>query len=308
MAATLALSAGGARAGGILGPTSIAVGFGSVWVGMGNGEIVRLDARTGDRQARFRGAPTSFVHGLVAAYGAVWAVRSRVVRVDPRRNTVREVRGFGSATAFAIRRAARALWVADDGSNEVVRIRAGSGELAARVAVPGRAFGLATGDRDVLSVSAPTNGPITGPSGVWLIRRIDPATNRISSPLVRLDCYPAMAIARDAVWTADECSGSLTRRDPQTLAATGSLSLSPAYRVPVSGFGALWLIGPQNVLRIDPDKLAVVATIRARGVAAAVGAGGIWVLDMGNGVRGSVRMIDPATNRIARVFKVSAKP
>jgi hypothetical protein len=306
LAAAVVVSAGGARdAGGILGPTSIAIGFGSIWVGMGNGDIVRLDARTGERQARLRGVPTSSVHGLTVTSGAVWGLRGRAVRIDPRNNSVREVRRVGSAALFAIGRSVGAIWVA--GSNEVLRISSRRAMLGARVRIPGRAMGLATSARDVLVVSALTKGPITGPSGDWAIRRIDPATNRISKPLVRLRCIPTMVIDPRAVWTADECEGTLTRRHPETLASTGSLSVPPGYSVPMVAFGDVWLIGSRSVLRIDPRELRVVARIRTHGVSAAVGAGGLWVLDLGDGIRGAVRRIDPATNRVVRVFEVSAR-
>jgi DNA-binding beta-propeller fold protein YncE len=307
VAVALVLGVGGARAGGILGPTSIAIGFGSVWVGMGNGDIVRLDARTGVRQARLRGVPTSSVHGLTVTSGAVWGLRGRVVRIDPRRNSVREVRRVGSAALFAIGPAAGAIWVADDGSNELLRISAPRTALTARVRIPGRAMGLATSKRDVLVVSAPTKGPITGPSGDWAIRRIDPATNRASEPLVRLTCYPSIAIGPRAVWTADECDGTLTRRRAQSLVPTGSLSVPLGYGVPVVAFGDVWLIGSRSVLRIDPRELRIEARIPTHGVSVAVGAGGLWVLDLGDGIRGAVRKIDPATNRVVRVFEVGAR-
>jgi hypothetical protein len=308
LAAAVTLGAGGARAGGILGPTSIAVGFGSVWVGMGDGDVLRLDTHTGQRQARLRGGSTAFVHGLVATPTAVWTVRGRVARIDPRTNGVREVRRVGSATLFAIAATNHGIWVVDDGANEVLRIAPARLALLGRIRIPGRAAGLATGTHVTFVVTSRTRGPLIGPSGSWLIRRIDPSANRLSAPLVRLGCYPSIAIGAAAVWTTDECQGSLTRRNPRTLASTGMLSVPPAHWVPVVGFGSLWLIGPLAVIRIDPKNLRVVATIRrASGLAAAIGAGGVWVVDAGDGVRGSVRKIDPQTNRVTKVFEVDAR-
>ena len=79
-----------AVAGGITGPTTIAVGFGSVWVGLGSGEVVRLDARTGRETARLKGGPTGFVHGLAVGHGALWVLRGRV---SAARSTYRYVAG-----------------------------------------------------------------------------------------------------------------------------------------------------------------------------------------------------------------------
>ena len=54
------------------GPTSIAVGFGSVWVGFGSGVIVRFDGSSGNAQASIGGV--AYVHGIAAASGAIWVV------------------------------------------------------------------------------------------------------------------------------------------------------------------------------------------------------------------------------------------
>ena len=51
------------------GPTAIAAAFGSVWIGFGTRDIVRLDASSGRKQTRFAG--TGFVHGVAAAAGAL---------------------------------------------------------------------------------------------------------------------------------------------------------------------------------------------------------------------------------------------
>ena len=290
------------------GPTSIAAGFGSVWIGLGNGHVVRIDAGSGREQARLRAHPTAFVHGIVAAYGAVWAVRSSVVRIDPRANVVREVGRVGSATLFNIQAGAGALWLPDDGANEIIRVDPKSAALVARIRVPGRAFGVWAGRSDVLVLTVPGKGPVTGPAGSWPIRRLDPRTNRLSRPLVRLRCHPGLTIGRAAVWTVDECRGLLVRRDPRTLRPTGLLSLPRRWSVPVLGFGSLWIAGGRRLYRIDPESLRVHASIKLRCSAAAVGAHALWVLDSGDGTHGAVTKIDPRTNRIVSRFEVATEP
>ena len=286
------------------GPTSIAVGFGSVWVGMGNGDIVRLDARTGEKQARFRGSAMSFVHGLTVGYGAVWGARGRIVRIDPRRNSVREVRGVGSATLFAIDRAAGALWLADDGSNEVVRIDPRRMRLAARIPVPGRAWGVAAGNDHVIVVSVPGAGPVTGPVGRRFLRRLDPRTNRLSAPLARVGCEPGITVGAGAVWTFDFCSGVLARRDPRTLRVTRTAKFGVLSQKPAVAFGSVWLASRGGVLRVDPDTLRVVARIPARSLTIAIGEGSVWAFDPAHLV---VRKIDPRTNRVVGRLEVGAK-
>ena len=289
------------------GPTAIAVGFGSVWVGMGSGQVVRLDARTGRETARLAAPPMAFVHGLVVAHGAVWVLRGSLAKLDPRTGRSREVDDFGSATAFTIAASDRALWIADDGANTIVRIDPAGARRAAVIRVPGRAVGLAARGRHVLVVSVPRSGPVTGPSGRRLLRRIDPQTNRLSPPLVELDCDPGIAVGRAAVWTTDPCAGWLVRRDPATLRPTGRVRV-PRWHVPVLGFGSVWLVGGKKLFRVDPGTLVVQAWIRARGDTAAAAAHAMWVLSWGGAVRGTVTRVDPKTNRvIGRPVRVVSK-
>jgi hypothetical protein len=291
------VSAPSAVAGGFLGPTTLVAAFGSVWVGMGNGEVVRLDERTGRELARLPGSPTDSVHGLAVADSALWVLRGRLLKVDPRRGTTREVRGMGSATAFNIAVAAGAIWAIDDGANTVTRVDPARARRSTVVRIPGRAFGLAAGRDQVFVVSVPTSGPVTGPSGRRLLRRIDARTNRLSRPLVELECDPGIAIGRDVVWTTDPCSGWLVRRDPETLRPTGKLKVPP-WHSPVLGFGSVWLVGGNQLVRIDPKTLRVQASTRVAGGTAAVGKDAIWVLSFGNGIRGTVTRVDPRTNRV----------
>jgi streptogramin lyase len=287
------------------GPTSIAIGFGSVWIGMGNGDIVRLDARTGKEQARFRGDATSFVHGLTVAYGAVWGARGRIVRIEPRRNTVREVRGVGSATLFAIGGAGGALWLVDDDSNDVLRIDPTRMRLAARIPVPGRAWGLAAGNDSLIVVSVPNGGgPVSGPGGLRLLRRLDPRTNRLSAPLARVGCDPGVTFGAGAVWTFDFCSGVLARRDPSTLRVSRRAKLGVLSQKPAVAFGSVWLASRGGVLRIDPATLRVVARIPARSLTVAIGEESVWAFDP---VHSVVRKIDPRTNRVVARLEIGAK-
>jgi streptogramin lyase len=287
------------------GPSAIAVGFRSVWIGMGSGDILRYDAGTGAQQARFRATPTSFVHGLTVADGAVWGVRGRVVRIDPRRDRIREVRGVGSATLFAISPTAGALWLVDDGSNEIVRIDPRRGRVAARIPVPGRAWGLGAGDGRVIVLSVPGRDAVSGPVGLRFLRRVDPRTNRLGAPLVRLGCDVGVTVGGGAVWTFGFCDGVLARRDPQTLRVVRQTKVGVLSQAPLVAFGSVWLASRGGVLRIDPATLVVVARIPARSLVLERGAGFVWALDPPHFV---VRKLDPRTNRVVARFRVGTKP
>jgi DNA-binding beta-propeller fold protein YncE len=282
------------------GPTAIAAGFGSVWVGTGAGAVIRIDARTGRVQRIFRGG--GFVHALAKGFGSIWALQDRVVRIEPRQETVRVLPETGSATTFNLAPGAGAVWVADDGRDVVDRIDPRRTRRVASIRIPGRAFGLAASDGLVLVVSVPTSGPVTGPAGRRFLRRVEPATNRVSAPLVRLRCDPGIAITPETVWTTDPCAGTLAQRDRQTLAARASQRIG-RWRTPVTGFASLWLIGSDSVLRIDPRTLRVIASIRAGGTTAAVGEGALWLLRY-LGTDAAIRRIDPRTNRVSAPIRV----
>lgn len=286
------------------GPTSIAAGFGSLWVGMGNGDVLRYDADSGRQNGRLKSGSVGFVHGLAVGSDAVWVLWSgaqggRVTRVDPRHNATRDIPKAGAATAFGITAGTGSIWIADDGSNEILRIDPDQARLVARIRIPGRAWGIAAGPRSVIVVSVPTEGPVSGPSGTRFLRRLDPRTNRLSAPLARATCDVGVAVGSQAVWTLNACTGILARRDPLTLKVRRQRAMHVLSQTPVLGFGSLWLARRGGTLRVDPTTLRTLAVIPARSVVVAVGSGSVWALDVGGPRRRpQVRKIDPRTNRV----------
>lgn len=298
---------GGAAAKGS-GPTSISAGYGSVWVGMGDGDVLGLPVALDRIERPLVGGRLAVVHDLTARFGALWVLRDRVTRLDPGVNTRRDVSGTASVTAFALAAGAGAIWVADDGSNEILRIDPKRLRVQARIRVPGRAWGVAAGPRHVVVVSVPTSGPVTGPQGDRVLRRIDPETNRLSPPLARLGCDVGVAVDARAVWTFDACSGVLARRDPDTLKVERQTRAHVLSQVPALGFDSVWLASRGGTLRIDPVTLGVRARIPARSLAIAVGSGSVWALDTGGGrLPPTIRKIDPTTNRVVKAARISVQ-
>lgn len=275
------------------GPTSIAVGFGSVWIGFGSGDIVRFDASSGNAQARIRG--TAYVHGLAAASGAIWVVAGGVTRVDPVTGVTRDVRGLADADLVEIAGGAGALWIVDGSSNELLRIDAHRVKVTARIRVPGRAWGVAAGTHEILVFSVPHRGPVTGPSGTRLLQRLDPRTGRLSAARARLNCDAGMAVGLGAVFTLDTCTGSLSRRDARTLRIERQRRLGVLAQTPALGFGSIWLASRGGVRRIDPTTLRTVAVIPARSLTVVVGDAAAWAFDPAHDV---LRKIDPRSNRV----------
>jgi DNA-binding beta-propeller fold protein YncE len=307
-----AASVGGAAAKGG-GPTAIAAGYGSVWVGLGNGSVVVLPTALGRMEQLVAASPTGYIHGLTARFGAVWILRSgvfrtQVTRIDPVHETRVVVPGVGSPTAFAIAAGAGAIWVADDGRSQVLRINAWHPKVEARVRVPGRAWGIAAGASAVIVVSVPGRSDVNGPEGVRLLRRIDPKTNRLSPPLARLKCDAGVAVGSRAVWTFDGCTGALARRDPKTLHVVSETQTHVLSQVPALGFGSVWLASRGGVIRIDPETLRVRARIAARSIWVTVGSRFVWALS-GSGKRAAtLRKIDPVTNRVVGAATIPVRP
>jgi virginiamycin B lyase len=282
------------------GPTAIAAGFGSLWIGMGNGEVLRFDARSERLEARFKAGPQAFVHALAVGDDALWVLRDRLTRIDARLDHVRDLPRTASPTGFALAAGAGSVWIADDGRNEIVRVDPRLRRVVARVRVPGRAAGVAAGPRGAVVLSVPTSGPITGPDGPRLLRRIDIDNGKLSRPLVRVTCDVGVTVGARAVWTYNACTGVLARRDRRTLAVLRQRAMHVLSQSPAFGFGSLWLARRGGTLRVDPVTLRVVAEIPARSVVVTIGAGYVWAFDAGNpGRRPTIRRIDPRTNRLS---------
>jgi len=293
---------GGAAAKGS-GPTSIAVGYGSVWIGTGKGDVLALPTSLVRVRRQLAGGPIGFVHGLTARYGALWILGDRVTRLEPGANVARDVPG--TASGSSITAGAGAVWV-NDGSNTILRIGPERMRVQARIRVPGRAWGLVAGARTVIVVSVPTPGAVTGPQGVRLLRRLDPKTNHLSPPLARVGCDVGIAVGSYAVWTLDACTGMLARRNPRTLQVERQTPTHVLSQVPVLGFGSIWLASRGGTLRIDPVTLHIRARIPARSLELTVGSGSIWALDTGAGRRPpTIRKIDPTTNRVVKATTIS---
>jgi DNA-binding beta-propeller fold protein YncE len=283
------------------GPTTIAAGYGSVWVGTGNGTLVRVDARLRQithRLLRESPAQYGFVHGLAVGFGSVWIAQGRydtLKRVDPQTNRSVDVRPRGPWTATLVAAGAGAVWVGDFDRDAVFRIEPRTNRVSARVPVPGRLWGL-----------------VAGPAGVWIValagdrvtpetrrevRRLDARTNRIGPPLLTSRCDVALAVGSRRLWASDLCARTVTtvgnRIGPPVRVGEAAVSL-------VVGAGAVWVLSQadRTVSRLDPGTGRILATIPVRGTWLASGARAVWVLDLGDGRVGFVRRIDPRTNRV----------
>jgi len=130
-----------------------------------------------------------------------------------------------------------------------------------------------------------------------IVVRIDPRTNRVSGPPIRVGTGAAQIVAGfGALWvTNGNGNGSVSRINPATGVVTRTLANIPD--VEAVGAGSLW--GTSNyggIQRVDPATSQVTATIRLpNAVRVTFWEGSAWA---SNDQAGTLARIDPASNRI----------
>ena len=284
------------------GPTTIAAGYGAVWVGTGTGTVIRIDARTRRITHRLLGGDTrapSFVHDLAVGFGSVWIARGRydtLTRLDPRTNRTVDIRPRGSCcwTATLVEVGAGAVWVGDYDRNTVFRVDPRTNRVVAAARVPGRLVNVVAGPAGVWVATA--RGMRLTPAMPQEIRRLDPATNRIGAVVFRSECHLTLAVGSQRLWVSDLCGKTVTaigdRVGPSAEVDDASVGLAV-------GEGAVWAQSQLGYLtRLDARSGRRAVLVRVRGSWLAVGAGGVWVLDQGDGTVGFVRKVDSRTNRV----------
>lgn len=276
-------------------------------------------ARPGDARV-LEGIPVRGTPVAVAVDGdVVWVIDQTggtVQRIDAgtRRPTGAPI-DVGRAP-FAVAIGEGAVWVAGgDGSIRAIDPRTAEMRGPA-ISVPG-ANGLAVGEGGVW-VSSRIAGTLT---------RIDPRTRRAGAP-IKVGAGPADVLVTDgAVWVANAADGTVSRIEPESGSASAPVDIGGSGVLALAG-GAegIWAartvgVVPDGVevVRLDPGTGEPVG--KAVGLTGAVpldlavGAGSVWVTDVG-GVRppdppraGTVTRIDPRTSAvIGRPLPVGRRP
>jgi hypothetical protein len=283
-----------ASASGPLGPNALAVGEGAAWVGFGDGRVVRVPMEIRPQRAVIPPKISGFVGGIAVGFGSVWVARhdSTVLRLDTKRGRVRARLAPGWTPSY-VDAGLAAVWVVDSGRRTLFRVEPMTNRVTGRVRIPGTPMGLAVGAGAVWVAAAP--GPITGVRGRRVVWKIRPATLS-RDLLLRADCNVSLHAAGVRLWVLDNCDGSVRsintrsgRWHPPRSTLRGAWWLAPAFdALWVSNGSAVARIGSRGVTaRIDMDAHALAASRRW-----------LWVLDMGNGITGWLRRIDPETNRV----------
>jgi len=284
------------------GPRTLAVGYGAVWVGHGDGTVTRVDAETmRARSTRLGSGMGGYsITSLAAGFGSVWVAPNGTPlhRIHPQTGRVTRriwnLRGGWSPNLVSA--GAGAVWAADYQRNAIFRVNPATNRIDGRKIMKHTVRSIQAGPRAVWVQTIPGRGPITGPEGPRIVSRLDPKTLRLRRAF-RVACDASHLSVGVAVWVLDNCSGALRRFDVRRGAFGAPVQTAPGSLGLVRGFGSLWVSNGATVRRIDPARGVVLAQIRAEGPFLAAGAGFVWVLDWGDG--GWLRRIDPRTNRLA---------
>jgi hypothetical protein len=189
------------------------------------------------------------------------------------------------------------VWVGDAG--ELARVNP---VTEAVTSVPGATTPIA------VSADAVFAGVYTRPG---TIGGVDPTTLRVGPEYMLGGTTAGVVADGRSLWVLD-ASGVLTRLDPVTGAATGTVGLGSFGFAVAVGAGSVWVSGRTTdpdagplgslhtmhtdavIWRVDPASLAVVATIPTGGNCDALAAGGgaIWA------ACGTARRVDPVANRL----------
>jgi streptogramin lyase len=162
---------------------SVGFGFGSVWLVVADGRLLRLDPRTQREEASIPDVTTTMEGSepkLAFARGSIWIsspAESTVARVDPLRGTVQKQTLVG---ATGISAGAGAVWVADN-VDAIWQFHHG-GRRRVRVG---------TQPQDV---AATARGIWVADYGDETVVRVDPATRRVTAR-IRLHHHPVAVSA-----------------------------------------------------------------------------------------------------------------
>jgi YVTN family beta-propeller protein len=241
----------------------------------------------------------------------------------------------------AITSAAGSLWVANGGTNTVMRIDPRAHLVVREVPVGADPVAIAATGSDIWVVNA-TDGTVSrintnvnrvvqkepirvgnqpgaiaaGPSGVWVantgddtVQRIDPDSGEADPPIpVGGDPDGVLAPDADSVWVANGLDGTVSHLDVRTGTVRAPIHVGTGPTGLAFMYGAVWVTNSleQSVSRIDP-AFGSVNTIRDVGDGPAAAAGDGRFLWVAASHSGTVARIDPKSLDVRR-FGIGASP
>jgi virginiamycin B lyase len=143
------------------------------------------------------------------------------------------------------------VWVACRNRSEVQRIDPGTGQILARIRLPGVA---------VWSISAGEGAVWANALGGSTVYRIDPASNRVAAEIAVAAGVPYLFAGGGAVWAADDVGKAIVRIDPQANVVVGRVPVGDGPAGITFDGSFVWVLNHrENTLdRIDPATNTVV--------------------------------------------------
>jgi streptogramin lyase len=295
------------------GPKWIVTGYGSVWVGTGDGSVIRIDPRT-HRIVQRIDVSFTMVQGLAPAYGSLWVATGTglLKRIDPATGRVRDIWTPDVCTSQSVAVAAGSVWVLDSFRKRLCRIDPARNSVIRRISIDGGEPLTLRSDSRRLWLGTNTDPkPPMVEDHLERIRllALDPSTGLPLGPRIDTAGWVGFSAGFGSLYANDPIAGTVARMDPasgRTIALRSGLASAAA---PAAGLGAIWLPVGTALRRLDPDSLASVAEVPVAADLVAVGAGGVWALDTGDGTRGTVTKVDPRTNRVVgRPIRIVPEP
>jgi YVTN family beta-propeller protein len=231
------------------GPSSLAVGAGSVWVANSrDGTIARITP--GRREVATidtGGEPAALAFGA----GYLWVGDGRgraVAQVDPGPNKVVQRFDVGN-DAYAVAVGYGAVWVSSAVDGTLARIDLREARVTERIAVGTRPTAVAAGAGSIWVASD------VGSS----VLRVDPRSRTVVARISTGNAPNSVAVGGGAVWVANRVDGTVSRIDPATERVTNTVSVGRDPRAVVAGDGGAWVAnaGDGTLVRLDPDDAGI---------------------------------------------------
>jgi len=235
----------------------------------------------------------------------VWIIGSGVIyRVDPASaRTVAAIPAAGaSSKGSQIATGAGAVWATSNGGHVgVYRIDPRRNRVTSFIRLQPNPIGITVAHGRVW-VTEPKEGP-------GIVVRIDPRTNRVSGPPIRVGPGPGSIVSgagtlwvsgMDYVSRINPATGAVINAHSGPWGGTDSSGNARISRIDAAGAGSLWTTGVNVVQRVDPANGHVTAAIPVPHAWLVIYWHGLaWALTgAGPSGLGTVVAIDPASNHV----------
>jgi DNA-binding SARP family transcriptional activator/DNA-binding beta-propeller fold protein YncE len=245
--------------------------------------------------------------GPAIGEGSVWVGnrdRNTLLEIDPRSLNVVQTIGLGVAPTD-VEVGAGSVWVLSDGA--LLRVDPAINDVVDTVPLP-RGSGQRRWSHMEVGANAVFVCTCAGPPGEVI--RIDAATMSVEP--VRRSPVWMIAYGEGALWALTGELDTIERIDPRAHAVVetipfGRIGESSGWRYRIAaGEGAIWVLAPASLWRIDSTTKRVVGSVplarREEGSSIAAGDGAVWIATS----EGILLRVDPDSQTVAKTIPLGA--